>query len=78
MTGGPRGYTSAVPRRRHDLRRLPTRELLHLWHSSATLLRAVTDARHATLLVARRQQYLDELWRRGAAAQSAVLTPAES
>jgi hypothetical protein len=38
----------------------------------------VTDARHATLLVARRQQYLDELWRRGAAAQAAVLTPAES
>jgi hypothetical protein len=78
MTVGPRGYFSAVPRRRHDLRRLPTRELLHLWHSSATLLRAVSDARHATLLVARRQQYLDELWRRGAAAQAAVLTFAES
>ncbi len=78
MTRGPRGYLFAVSRRRHDLRRLPTRELLHLWHSSATLLRAVGDARHATLLVARRQQYLDELWRRGAAAQAAVLAPAES
>jgi hypothetical protein len=54
-----------VLRRRHDLRRLPTPDLLHLWRSSELLLRAVPDARHAALLVARRQQYLDELWRRG-------------
>jgi hypothetical protein len=76
MLAGPTGYHRPVLRRRRrdDLRRLPTRDLLHLWRSSEQLLRAVPDARHAALLVARRQHYLDELWRRGEAAR--VTAPA--
>jgi hypothetical protein len=79
MLRGPTGYAASVPlrRRRHDLRRLPTRDLLHLWRTSEQLLHAIPNARHAALLVARRQQYLDELWRRGAAVRVVAPTLAE-
>lgn len=61
------GYDDGVRllRPRHDVRRLSTRDLLHLWDTSGTLLRLAPDARHGALVVARRQQYLDEMWRRG-------------
>jgi len=47
-----------------SLTAMATDQIVHLWQISGHLLRETVDSRLATVVVMRRQQYLDELDRR--------------